>query len=331
MSVLIALSMVGDGPARQTVTPAPSPVTIAAPETTRTPTPGILGSASTSLLLWSVDTQSRLQVLDLDSGELRVLGNRGGIAFFALLRQIVIFDGDNGSRVVTATGQTVTEELGRGVFPVAVRESQTLWVLSEGPPRRWQKRAIDGTLLDEIPFDGRLALIPYGDRAVLLSSIDGTSLFDLVTRQRQSLTATRVIAAAGPNLIGQTCVVDSCTLTVIDAEAHDERVLTDISRSDANTATLSPDGRYLAIAHKAFEPGRAAEIIEVSSGVPRWMHPASIFVDGSSWSWSPDSNWLFVKVGAEEIVAIGVHDRAVTEIDIPLPLAAGQGIAVTRR
>ncbi|TML12158.1 MAG: hypothetical protein E6G39_12275, partial [Actinobacteria bacterium] len=94
MSVLIALSMVGDGPARQTVTPAPSPVTIAAPETTRTPTPGILGSASTSLLLWSVDTQSRLQVLDLDSGELRVLGNRGGIAFFALLRQIVIFDGD---------------------------------------------------------------------------------------------------------------------------------------------------------------------------------------------------------------------------------------------
>ena len=40
---------------------------------------------------------------------------------------------------------------------------------------------------------------------------------------------------------------------------------------------------------------------------------------------------IIVKVGAEEIVAIGVRDRAVTEIDIPLPLAAGQGIAVTRR
>ena len=77
MSVVVVLGTVGKGSDPKTVTPSPPPTV--APEPTRTPTPGILGSTSTRLLLWGVDPQSRLQVLDLDSGELRVLGDRGGI------------------------------------------------------------------------------------------------------------------------------------------------------------------------------------------------------------------------------------------------------------
>jgi hypothetical protein len=321
--------MIGDGSDPKTVTP--SPATTLPSQTLRTPTPGIAGTAPTDLLLWSIDPRSRLQVLDLDSGELRTLGNRGGIAFFGLLRQLVIFDGDEGSRVVTATGQTVSQNLGRGAFPVAVPDSQTLWVLSDASPRRWQRRAIDGALLDEIPFDASVWVVPYTDRAVLLSSIDGTSLFNLVTRQSQPLTATRVIAAAGRNLIGETCKSDGCTLTAIDGETRDERVLTVLPPDDGGRVTLSPDGRYLAIALKAFDPGHAAVIMEAPSGGPRWIHSASVFIDGSAWSWSPDSDWFFIKVDADRIHAVNVRDRSVPEIDIGLPLAAGQGIAVTRR
>jgi len=71
MSVVVVLGTVGKRSDPKTVTPSPPPTV--APEPTRTPTPGILGSTSTRLLLWGVDPQSRLQVLDLDSGERALL------------------------------------------------------------------------------------------------------------------------------------------------------------------------------------------------------------------------------------------------------------------
>lgn len=324
-------TMVLDDSDPERVTPTTAPTSVPA---TRILLPGILGRASTGLLLWSIDTQSRLQVLDLDSGELRVLGNRSGLAMFGLSREIVLFDGDSGSRVVNASGQTITAELGRGVMPVAVRDSQTLWVLAEERPRRWQKRSTDGTLLDELPFDGSVWLTPHGTNAVLLSSLNGTSLFDLDTRQQKPITPTRVIAAGGYNLIGQTCSGERCTLTVIDADFRVERVLlADISAADANTALLSPDGRYLAIAPQASGADRRAEIIDVATAKTVWQRPASMFFSGSgpAWSWSPDSTWLFVKVAAERMLAIDMRSHPFSQYEIGLPLAAGQDIAVTRR
>ena len=71
-----------------------------------------------------------------------------------------------------------------------------------------------------MPFDDSYSLVHYSDRAVLLVSAAGTSLFDVATRQSQPMTATKVIAAGGPSLIGKSCFGDRCTLTVVDIETR---------------------------------------------------------------------------------------------------------------
>src|SRR4029453_11085713 len=101
--LFVALSAIGDDdPDPDAVTPAPAPTS--APTTLRTLGPNILGTDSTGLLLWTFASQYRLQVLDLDSGELRPLGVRGGFALFPLYRNVVVFDGDNGSSIVSPVG-----------------------------------------------------------------------------------------------------------------------------------------------------------------------------------------------------------------------------------
>ena len=108
---------------------------------------------------------------------------RVGMRCCRYYRNVVIFDGDNGSSVVSAIGATSTENLGPGVYPVVERDSRKLWVLSDDVPRRWQLRAVDGTILDVLPFESNVAPVAFSDRAVMLVSIQGTSLFDLVTRR----------------------------------------------------------------------------------------------------------------------------------------------------
>jgi hypothetical protein len=52
--------------------------TTVVPTTTWTATPNLLGGARTGLKLWSFDADSRLQVLDFDTGSLLSLRERGG-------------------------------------------------------------------------------------------------------------------------------------------------------------------------------------------------------------------------------------------------------------
>ena len=125
-------------------------------------------------------------------------------------------------------------------------------MLSNTTPRRWEFRAVDGTVLDQIATDANVSLLPYGNRLVLLVPTTGTSLFDLVSRQQRLITATQVVPAEWPTLIGRTCQAERCTVTVIDSETGSERVLVpDLSINDAINATLSPDGRYLATTRKS--------------------------------------------------------------------------------
>ncbi|MEO5841734.1 MAG: hypothetical protein ABIQ73_16660 [Acidimicrobiales bacterium] len=329
---VVALSLAGgDDTDPDAVTPAPTslPASPVQPAKILALPPNILGPQATRLLMWSFDNQSRLQVLDLDSGELTPLGVRGGFALFPLFRNVVVFDGDNGSSVVSAIGATSTEQLGKGVYPVVEREARTLWVLSNDAPRRWQKRAIDGTILDVLPFEANFSVVHYNDHAVLLVSADGTSLFDLNTRQREFLTTTRVFAAAGPNLLGRTCGDRSCTFTVIDIETGRERAfLSDVLLDEASTATVSPDGDLLAISRtSAF--GRRAEIVRVSSGATQWQSP-DIVVSSTAWSWSPDSRWLFVETSAEVVSVVDMRAPWV-QAEIPLSRMPLHGLAVTYR
>jgi hypothetical protein len=286
------------------------------------------------LLLWTFDSDSRLQVLDLDSGQLKALGPRGGSTLYPWLRRVVIADYGL-ARVVSSTGQILTEVVGFGL-PVPVPDSQLLWTLSDAFPRRWQQHFIDGTLVDEIPIDANTSssLLPYRDRTVLLVSTAGTSLFDLGTRQQRPITAARVVAASGPTLIGRACVAERCTLTVVDAETGRERVLvSDLSPNDASNATLSPDGRYLAITRKAVESGRHALVIDVATGATLLQTSAGISFGGvgPAWSWSPDSSWLFITMSAQQVIAVNARGGVFTQIDIALPLTPLHGIAVTRR
>ena len=335
MTILLIVSMLDEGskPRSAPIVPEAAPASTTAPVTIRTATPGVLGEANTDLLLWTFDSDSRLQVLDLDSGQLRTLGPRGGSAVFPLLRQVVIGNYGGRSLVVSVTGEILTEVAGFGL-PVVVRDTQLLWTLSEAFPRRWQQRAVDGTFRDEIPVDTIFSLLPFSDRTVLLVSTTGTSLFDLVTRQQRPITPTQVVAAAGPTLIGRACSAERCTLTVIDADTGGERALiADLSISDAVNATLSPNGRYLAITRKAAETGRHAQVIDVATAATLWKSaPGISFAEaGPAWSWSPNSTWLFVTMSAQQVVALKIGNDRFTPIEIALPLTPLHGIAVTRR
>jgi hypothetical protein len=323
----VALNAIGDDePDPEAVTPAPA--LTSAPTTLGTLGPNILGTESTGLLLWTFDSQSRLQVLDLDSGELRRLGVRGGFALFPLYRNVVVFDGDNGSSIVSPIGATSASELGKAVYPVVERDTRKLWVISNDAPRQWQQRAVDGTVLDVLPFDGRVSIVPYSDHAVLLVSVEGTSLFDLVTRQREFLTPTPVFAAGGPNMIGRTCANQHCTFTVIDTETRKERVLlSDVPVDDARNAMLSPDGDYLAISRVDPAIGRRGEILAVSTGAPLWQSPVAASAP-LSWSWSPDSRWLFLTTSNREVLVVDMRTPWVRTA-ITLPVASLHGLAVT--
>lgn len=310
------------------------PASTTAPATIRTAKPGVLGQTNTNLLLWTFDGDSRLQVLDLDSGHLTAVGPRGGSALYSLLRQVVIADFGS-ARVVSSTGETLTEIVGFGL-PVVVHDTPLLWSLSDTFPRRWQQHSVDGTLVDELPLDANFtfSLLPYRDRAVLLVSPAGTSLFDLVTRQQRPITPTRVVAAEGPTLIARACLAERCTLSVIDADTGRERVLiSDLSINDASNATLSPDGRYLAITRKAVESGRHALVIDVATAATLLQTSAGISFGGGgpAWSWSPDSSWLFITMSAQQVIAVNARGGVFTQIDIALPLTPLHGIAVTHR
>jgi hypothetical protein len=323
--VVVTLNVVGDDePDPKAVTPAATSPTL------QTLGPNLLGTASTGLLLWSFDSHYHLQVLDLDSGELRPLGVRGGFVLFPLYRNVVVFDGDNGSSIVSATGATATKELGKGFYPVVDRDARRVWVLSDDAPRRWQQHAVDGTVLDVLPFDGTYSVVPYSDLAVLLVSAEGTSLFDLVSRQRKLLTPTRVFAAGGPNMIGRTCADQRCTFTVIDTATLEERVLlSDVPVDDAWNAMLSPDGDYLAISRTNSAFGRRAEIVAVSTGAALWQSLVGV-VSSTSWSWSPDSRWLFLVESAQQVLAVDMRTPWV-RTEIALPLAPLHGLASTYR
>ena len=329
--MFVTLSALSDDkPDPEAETPAPTSAPTAAPTTLRTLGPNVLGTESTRLLLWSFDNQYRLQVVDLDSGEVRPLGVRGGFALFPLYRNVVMFDGDNGSSIISAIGATSASQLGKGVYPVVERDLHKLWVYSNDAPRQWQERAIDGTILDVLPFDTSFSVVAYNEQAVLLVSAEATSLFDLATRQRQFLTPTPVIAAGGQNMIGRTCAGQRCTFSVIDTETRKERVLlSDVPVDDARNAMLSPDGDYLAISRIDSVVGRRGEIVTVSNGATQWQSPVAA-VAPISWSWSPDSRWLILATSDKQALAVDMRAPWV-RTEISLPLAPFQGLAVTYR
>jgi hypothetical protein len=332
LTVIIVLSVVGgDDSEREGATPPASssaPITLAT-TTVRTPTPNILGAGSTNMLLWTFDDQLSLQTLDLDTGELRPLGVRSGVALFPLYRNVVVFDGDNGSRIVSAIGVTSAENLGGGAYPVIERDGRKLWTLSEESPRRWQRRAVDGTILHVLPSDPSVGLLAYSERAVLLISRDGTSLYDLVTRQQQLITAAHAVAAGGNILLARNCTERVCNLRVIDVQTRAERtLLSNVPIEDAVNATLSPDGAYLAITNKG-DTGRRSEIVAVNNATTVWKSPVGAY-GPSAWSWSPDSNWFFVAMSGQQVLAVSMRNPSAS-IDIPLIFTPLSGLAVTYR
>ena len=330
--VLVALNVaIDDDAERDGATPASTtpPITLAT-TSVRTPTPDILGTGTTNMLLWTFDDHSQLQTLDLDSGEMRPLGVRGGVALFPMYRNVVVFYGDNGSSIVSAIGATSAEDLGGGVYPVIERGGRRLWTLAEDPPRRWQRRNIDGTITAVLPFDTSVGLLPFSDDSVLLISREGTSLYYVNGGHQLLVTPTRAVSAGGNILLGRSCNERLCNLTVIDMYSRIERVLlSDVPIDHANSATLSPDGTYLAITRQQSEAGRHAEVIAVNNGTTVWKSPIGAY-GPSAWSWSPESKTFFVTMSGRLILAIGMRNPS-AQIEIPLTFTPLSGIAVTYR
>jgi WD40 repeat protein len=177
-------------------------------------------------------------------------------------------------------------------------------------------------------------VVPYSSRISLLVSRDGTSSFDLVTRETQPLTKTQVVAAGGGTLIGRACAGDRCTLSAIDFETRNERALrVDVPIDDLRDVLLSPNGRYLALSRKSAGHGRFVEIVDVATALAYWHSPDGVSFTGAgpAWSWSPDSTRFFVTMSAQRVIAVDVREYPFRTIDIEMPHTPFHGIAVTAR
>lgn len=341
----------GDDPAPESAVPTlpaaptrPIPVTAtaAAATTTRwTPAPGLLGATDTGLMLWSFDGDSKLQWVDLDTGEVQSLSPSGGAALAAFDRgSIVIYAqgatqtfGNGGNPVIDSKGNVV-QRLDGLVPPVAVRDTPYVWVQTTDGPRRWQLRHPDRGIVVELLPDAASTIVHSDSRTSLLVTRDGTSSFDLASHATQRITTTQVVAAAARWMIGLRCSNDQCTLTAIDVATLTERVLrADLSRFDVAGSLLSPDGRYLAITRKPAEPGRYAEIIDVATSRSIWSSSLAVSFTGlgPAWSWSPDSRYFFVAMSERRVIALDVRENPAREIGLDLPHTPFHGIAVTAR
>jgi hypothetical protein len=324
-------------PATTEVLAVPS---IAAPATTvpttaRTPTPNLLGAGPTGLSLWSFDASFRLQILDLDTGVLRSFGVTGDSDIDALGRETVVIWGfQDGTRVVDSTGATLRRFSGFPARPVAVVGTGMVWVMTSGPERRWQLHHPDGGLIAELPHDPLAQIVHYSDRAVLVVTPTGTSLFDIFTRESEFVTTTPVVAAHGPSMIGRRCSGDRCELSVIDIESRRERTLrADVPIDDVRDWALSPDGRHFAISRKSAGQGRFVEIIDVATALASWRSPDGISFAGlgPAWAWSLDSTRFFVTMSSERVIAVDARSHPFAQTDIALTLTPLHGLAVTNR
>ena len=297
--------------------------------------PNLFGPNPTGLLLWTFDADSRLQVLDLDSRQLRSVGVPGDHDLIALSSETLVIWGDNSAHVIDTTGATLRRRLGDShQHPIAMTGTGQLWVLSGDMPRRWQLHHPDAGLITEVPYDPFGRLVHFSERAVLLTSGPGTSLFDIITRQTQVVSSTPIIAAGGGSMIGLRCSGDLCTLSAIDVETGRERQLrADLSVRELPDTTLSPDGRHLAIAHKSAASGRFVEIIDVAAARTAWRSPVGLSYsgDGPAWSWSPDSTRFFVAMSEQRVIAVNVLAQPLAHTDLALTLKPYHGIVVTHR
>jgi hypothetical protein len=106
-------------------------------------------------------------------------------------------------------------------------------------------------------------------------------------------------------------------------------LLTDVPEANAETATLSPDGTFLAMSRVVPDLGRQVEIFSVVTGAPQWQSPVGVRPSGS-WSWSPDSRWFFAATSDDDVLVVDMRAPWV-RVQIPLSLDPGKGLAVTYR
>ena len=313
----------------------PNASTIAIGSTVRTPTPTMLGAKPTGLSLWTFDADSRLQVLDLDSGQQRNVGVPGDRELIALSGETLVIWGANSAHVIDTNGETLRRRLGdSNQRPIPMTGTGQLWVLSGDMPRRWQLHHPDGGLITEVPHDPFGGFVHFNERAVLLTTGFGTSRFDIQTRQTELITTTNVIAASGGAMIGRRCSGDLCTLTAIDVETRRERLLrADLPVNELPDAMLSPDGRHLALAYKSASTGRFVEIFDVADARAAWRSQVGLSYsgDGPAWSWSPDSTLLFVAMSEQHVIAVSVRAQPLTHTDLALTIKPYHGLAATQR
>lgn len=307
----------------------------AVPTTVRTSTPNMLGANPTGLSLWSFDREFRMQILDLDTGSLRSFDVIGDNDIVALGREtVLIFGFREATRVVDGAGATLRRFSGFPARPVAVLGTGMVWVMTGGPDRRWQLQHPDAGLMAEIPHDPVAQLVHFSERLVLVVTSAGTSVYDVIAKRTDHLTATPVIASGGGSMIGLRCDGGRCVLSAIDFESRQERILrADHPVDDVRDWALSPDGRYLAISRKASGQGRFVQMIDVATSLTVWNSPDGISFAGlgPAWSWSPDSTRFFVTMSTERVIAVDVRSQPFTQTDIAIPLTPLHGIAVTAR
>jgi hypothetical protein len=312
-----------------TTTAAPTTVV---PTTTWTATPNLLGGARTGLKMWSFAADSRLQVLDFDTGSLLSLSDRGGEGVLALDDgSVAIWGYQTGASLIGADGSTIRRGISSFGPPTSVPGTASIWVRGDGQPRRWELHDRQG-VTDTLPPESAEVVVPLDERTVLLVDRTGTSAFDRSTRTTTLVTTTPVIAAGGSTMIGLRCNGERCVLSAIDFVSRQERILrTDHPIDDVRNWALSPDGRYLAISRKAVGQGRFAQIIEVATSLVVWNSPDGISFAGvgPAWSWSPDATRFFVTMSTERVIAADVRAQPFKQTDIAIPLVPLHGIAVT--
>ena len=264
------------------------------------------GPTGTALVVAEED--GTVAVLDLDTGDL-CRAQAGRNPWFPMPQpsttdEALVVDEGGRSLRIDAACDVEPGNRGRDPWSFRVATEDTYWITEDGPITRIIERstADDSTLrVFEIPyFNGMFA----DDRTMVVVAAGDMVAVDLYEDRTFPLGAGQPIALGGGRLVALRCVELDCAVVSIDVETGRARPLAIPMPSPWETASLSPDGRWLS--YSAASTSQTLQNQGVSEPVVANLDTGeTVETRGGPCAFTGDSRWLLcVRPSVIEAVAI---------------------------
>jgi hypothetical protein len=268
------------------------------------------GTAPTGTALVVAEADGTVAVLDLDTGDL-CRAQAGRNPWFPMPQPSTTDEAlvvDEGGRSLRIDASCDVEPGNRGRDPWSFRAAteDTYWITEDGPITRIVEHstADDSTLrVIEIPyFNGMFA----DDRTMVVTAAGEMVAVDLYEDRTVPLGSGQPIALGGGRLVALRCADLDCAVVLIDVETGRTRPLAIAMPSPWETASLSPDGRWLS--YNAASTSQTLQNQGVTEPVVANLDTGeTVETRGGPCTFTADSRWLLC-VRPSVIEAVRIED-----------------------